>query len=1270
MKLFVLAVLTVVLSSIGYSQSDSVVLNNANSGKTFYTCDGKFMDSGLDGTGTGTDFFYGNNENDTITICPDRPGYLTRIVFDKFQIFKDDKLFAFDGNSVLATSLGSFEEDGSGGTPDKTPVDTIQASSSNASGCLTFVFKSDGIKTDKGWLGNISCFFPCQAFTVAPLFDGVAASLTPIKVCVGETINLSATGIYPYSAPLFNGQTYSSPPFSQTVYEDSLYHQENKKSEFKWKIDSQNGKPGTKMDTITSYTFDVEGIYHVYVEVKDNHHQQDGIVATEECFNSNYVEQIYWVSTYPDFKDSLMGTDIRAEFQEVCLKDVNQLYGVATPVSSQETCPPANGDPFFIPDTGPTTGNAYSSTAFVQCYAGQTLTSSAMLNSVCLTMEHSSVGDIEITLTCPTGQSVTLMDYIPGNAVLSWMGEPITDDDSYTGKGVTKDYCFDQTAAQTLNDASMGFGDNVEIPAGDFKPYNNGVNNTFAPLVGCDLNGTWTISIKDNRANDNGSLSNWKLNFDPSIIPSAGSNFTPVLTSQHWTNVTGSPISPADLLEDTLNIITTVVGANTYGFSVKDDFGCVYDTTITFTVKPLPNANFSYPKSFACVNDGSVSPTQAGVPSDTYEYDLDPTSPTGLVMGANGLVNTTTSAPGLYTIRCVAKRNGCTDTVRKQLQIRPNPVANAGVDVSICEGGLVTFAGTSDIGTDSVWYENPTPGTILNNNTQYIVSGTFGDPNTEIKKFTYWAELNGCYDSDEREVTVTKFNDATFSYPVNTICNDIQSTLPSSSPLTGRFTTNPKGGLSIDPNTGEIHAFSSEVGIYEIIREYQPNQLCPPAFKSVTIEILPLPDIDAGADVTLCPGTGSGNVVFTATSNTANPPYVWTKNGTPQGNTTDTYSFVAVNTTDQPIVGVVSVTATLGGCKNTDFATYTINPEPNASAGADKSVCEKDPAVAIGGANSSAYGYLWSAAPGTDINTLNSKTISAPTANVTGTPGTYSYILTVTGVNTGCVKTDDVTIVVHPKPKVKAIAYKSVICLGETTDLVGTGASTYQWLNGPATQHYLVTPTTDGQFTFTVTGTDGYGCKNDSVVTITVLKRPEAFLVVDSLIGYAPLFVHLKDSSQNATEVAWNYNDGSPAYSTNNVGITNAVLYKKPGTYNPLIIARNGYCADTVSVQITVRPILNIAFETPNVFTPNDDKANDIWRLTILLNPQNVESISVDIFNRWGEKVANFVDNSVGWDGKLKSGDDAPTGVYFYTSFVRSKDGLEFNGQGFIELFR
>ena len=63
------------------------------------------------------------------------------------------------------------------------------------------------------------------------------------------------------------------------------------------------------------------------------------------------------------------------------------------------------------------------------------------------------------------------------------------------------------------------------------------------------------------------------------------------------------------------------------------------------------------------------------------------------------------------------------------------------------------------------------------------------------------------------------------------------------------------------------------------------------------------------------------------------------------------------------------------------------------------------------------------------------------------------------------------------------------------------------------------------------------------------------------------------------------------------------------------------------------------ALEIPNVFTPNGDGVNDVFKYGQAYG----KDIHTVIYNRWGKKIKEFSGNE-GWDGK-----DSPAGVYYYT---------------------
>lgn len=82
-----------------------------------------------------------------------------------------------------------------------------------------------------------------------------------------------------------------------------------------------------------------------------------------------------------------------------------------------------------------------------------------------------------------------------------------------------------------------------------------------------------------------------------------------------------------------------------------------------------------------------------------------------------------------------------------------------------------------------------------------------------------------------------------------------------------------------------------------------------------------------------------------------------------------------------------------------------------------------------------------------------------------------------------------------------------------------------------------------------------------------------------------------------------------------------------------------------------------VAYETPNLFTPNNDGANDYFRP--LKDPLNADKVIFTVFNRWGSELYSFEgDPYIYWDGKDKSGQLLSDGVYFYEVDVKFKRRL------------
>jgi hypothetical protein len=114
---------------------------------------------------------YSNNELITYTICPDNPGDLVSVDFSQFDLEQRsntqcaDFLLIYDGDSTAAPAITTVNGNAqwcynraSGiGTGDLLGVNLL---STSPSGCLTFVFDSNGSNTEAGFTAAVTCAAP------------------------------------------------------------------------------------------------------------------------------------------------------------------------------------------------------------------------------------------------------------------------------------------------------------------------------------------------------------------------------------------------------------------------------------------------------------------------------------------------------------------------------------------------------------------------------------------------------------------------------------------------------------------------------------------------------------------------------------------------------------------------------------------------------------------------------------------------------------------------------------------------------------------------------------------------------------------------------------------------------------------------------------------------------------------------------------------------------------------------------------------------------
>ncbi len=200
--------------------------------------------------------------------------------------------------------------------------------------------------------------------------------------------------------------------------------------------------------------------------------------------------------------------------------------------------------------------------------------------------------------------------------------------------------------------------------------------------------------------------------------------------------------------------------------------------------------------------------------------------------------------------------------------------------------------------------------------------------------------------------------------------------------------------------------------------------------------------------------------------------------------------------------------------------------------------------TAVGAANSS---YQWF---------RNNALLAGQTANTLNVSQSGNYQLYVNNSALACADTTmKTTITVLPLPIVVADPNQSV-CQGTSVTLSASGAQSYNWDNG-IQQNVSFVPTSTT--TYTVTGTNAYGCQNQDQVLVTVNGLPTASSNPDFAVCAGETTAL---TATGAIVVEWNNSidngvDFTPLTTT---------------TYTAIITDANG-CKDTTETTITVNQL-------------------------------------------------------------------------------------------------
>jgi gliding motility-associated-like protein len=196
----------------------------------------------------------------------------------------------------------------------------------------------------------------------------------------------------------------------------------------------------------------------------------------------------------------------------------------------------------------------------------------------------------------------------------------------------------------------------------------------------------------------------------------------------------------------------------------------------------------------------------------------------------------------------------------------------------------------------------------------------------------------------------------------------------------------------------------------------------------------------------------------------------------------------------------------------------------------------------------------------------------------------------------------------------------------------------------------------------TITYTVGTGICQQTASQIVNINTVNAAFTATPTSGDAPLVVDFINGSTGANAYQWTFGNGGTSTNTND-----STIYMNQGTYVVTLIATNTTtgCSDTVRATIEVfeHSILTV----PNVFTPNGDGNNDFF-LPILA--EGLTTYKLLVYDRWGLKMFESVNDNKGWDGRAKNGSPAPDGTYYYIITANGIDKKEYEFTGYVQLIR
>ncbi|MFT4678299.1 MAG: PKD repeat protein [Flavobacteriales bacterium] len=519
------------------------------------------------------------------------------------------------------------------------------------------------------------------------------------------------------------------------------------------------------------------------------------------------------------------------------------------------------------------------------------------------------------------------------------------------------------------------------------------------------------------------------------------------------------------------------VGTFSLVYTFTNAIGCIGQDSIIVDVIDPTDADAGLDFGI-CLNADAVQLAQPGTWSGT---DV---NPTGLF---------TPNTDGVFILDFTLGSGTCETTDDVEVTVYTLPVAEAGLDATICEDGAVQLDGSGLSDNMPITVYSWSGGTDLD---QFDVADPWADPTTNQTYNLTVVDNVGCSGSDQVTVFV---NDLPIveAGPNLTVCDQpIPEALAGFSPLPGAGETGEWTGIGITDPAGEFtspglgdfwayYTFTNAVGCEDV--------------DSILITVLDPVEADAGLDQDICLNNGLYQLVgFDPLLNVT-----WSGIGIVDA---------ALGTFDPLISGDGMFTLLLefgaGTCYTSDEMDITVDPLPVVETALEELICGNAGLTNLTAGTPA--GGTWEG-PGIVDAVIGTFDPSIGQA-------TYEVFYWYTDPATGCADTSYTDVVVAPVPTAD-FTLAPTGCTDATLDIVNTSidGNTYVWDLGNADFSFDFVPpyiyADEGIYTIELLVTNILGCQDSLSLNNEIIDPPLPAFVIDPKEGCAPLLVAFENNS-------------------------------------------------------------------------------------------------------------------------------------------------------------